>query len=96
MSRTPFELRLGAHCTERPEVNQDKPELTAPLARRPEPLHIETPNARSARANPAAVPVLLGAVNPKADGTGLSPLYDVKRPTALAEPSGNLFFLKHG
>ena len=97
MGRNPLRLRLGAHCTERPEVNQDKPELTEPLARPFEPLHTETTRTRSACTNPAANPMLSGSTGLAADRTGLSPLHDVKlsRPPR-PEPSGIRFFFKYG
>ncbi len=97
IGRNPLGLRLGAHCTERPEVNQDKPELTGSLARPIEPLHTETTNARSACANLVANPMLSGADDHTANGTGLSPLHDVKlsKPPAVVARR-NSFFLKCG
>ena len=89
-------LRLDAHCTERPEVNQDKPELIHSLARASEPLHIETTKTRSACANPAAKSMLSGSADLAAGRTGLSPLHDVKLSKPPAEAWRNSFFLKCG
>jgi hypothetical protein len=60
-------IRLGAHCTERPEVNQDKPNSKACLRKIPRP---STSTVRTANA--------LGTRRRLRRRSGISPLYDVK------------------
>ncbi len=61
-------IRLGAHCTERPEVNQDKPNLKPCLRKIPRP---STSTACAADA--------LGTRRRLRRRSGISPLYDVKQ-----------------
>jgi hypothetical protein len=62
-------IRLGAHCTERPEVNQDKPNsrmLACAISSRSSTSIVRTTNA-------------LGARQRLRRRSGISPLYDVKK-----------------
>ena len=63
-------IRLGAHCTERPEVNQDKPNSKACLRKIPRP---STPIICTTDA--------LGTRQRLRWRSGISPLYDVKKTT---------------
>src|SRR5450432_438382 len=62
------DIRLGAHCTERPEVNRDKPNPELCLRTAPRP---STPNRYSR-------PSALGTRRRLRRRSGISPLYDVK------------------
>ena len=75
---------VGAHCTERPEVNQDKPDSEISLARAP-----RGPPHRS-----FARPMLLGGADLLAGASGISPLYDVKK--AAADSRSGKVALMHG
>ena len=54
----PANIRLGAHCTERPEVIQDKPDPIPRLREKPEILHIDRLRNRCSWKTPAFTPVL--------------------------------------
>ena len=49
-------IRLGAHCTERPEVNQDKPNSKPWLAPRPEALHTDRLRSQCSWDAPTSTP----------------------------------------
>jgi hypothetical protein len=74
-------IRLGAHCTERPEVNQDKPNPKAFRLRGnlpgPSTSAICTANA-------------LGTRRRLRRRSGISPLYDVKKTAGEIFASGNV------
>ena len=78
-------IRLGAHCTERPEVNQDKPNSKPRLREIPRP---STSTVCTANA--------LGTRRRLRRRSGVSPLYDVKKAASRACAAGGKVALVQG